>query len=89
MLWRHRLQAEALQPETALSDLNTESDKMFQNAEKKGIEHVNPADPPRRHTNKGCGHGTFANNRPPVLGSVGWETGQVRLRVVKDTIKTT
>ncbi len=37
LLWRHRVQtqAEALQPETALADLNTESDEMFQNAGKK------------------------------------------------------
>jgi transposase-like protein len=37
LLWRHRVQAQAeqLQPETALSDLNTESDEMFQNAGEK------------------------------------------------------
>ena len=37
LLWRHRLQAQAehLQPETALPDLNTESDEMFQNAGEK------------------------------------------------------
>ena len=37
LLWRHRLQvqAERLQPETALPDLNTESDEMFQNAGEK------------------------------------------------------
>jgi transposase-like protein len=37
LLWRHRIQARAehLQPETALADLNTESDEMFQNAGKK------------------------------------------------------
>jgi len=34
LLWRHRVQAhaEALQPETALEDLKTESDEMFQSA---------------------------------------------------------
>ena len=55
LLWRHRLQAQAehLQPESALADLNTESDEMFQNAGKKGIEHADPADPPRRPANKG------------------------------------
>jgi transposase-like protein len=37
LLWRHRVQAqaEALQPETALADLTTESDEMFQNAGEK------------------------------------------------------
>jgi len=33
LLWRHRLQA--LQPKTALPDLNTETDEMFQNSGKK------------------------------------------------------
>jgi transposase-like protein len=42
-------------------------------------------DPPRRRANKRKGHGTYANDRPPVLGTVGRESGQVRLRVVKDT----
>lgn len=52
---------------------------------KKGVEHFDPADPPRHHANKQRGRGTFANDRPPVLGTVGRDTGQVRLRVVKDT----
>ena len=36
-LWQHRVQAQAkpLQPETALAELNTESDEMFQNAGEK------------------------------------------------------
>jgi transposase len=46
-------------------------------------------DPPRRRANKRRGHGTYANDRPPVLGTVGRESGQVRLRVVKDTTGTT
>jgi transposase-like protein len=56
---------------------------------KKGIEHPDPADPPRRRANKRRGRGTFANDRPPVLGSVGRESSQVRLRVVKDTTQAT
>lgn len=52
---------------------------------KKGVEHFDPADPPRRRANKQRGRGTFANDRPPVLGTVGRETGQVRLRVVMNT----
>ena len=91
LLWRHRVQAQAehLQPETVLADLNTESDEMSQNAEKKGVEHLDPADPPGRRANKRRGRGTFAKDRPPVLGSVGRESSQVRLRVVKDTIQAT
>ena len=49
------------------------------------MEHFDWDDPPRRRANKQRGRGTFANDRPPVLGTVGRETGQVRLRVVKDT----
>jgi transposase-like protein len=52
---------------------------------KKGVEHFDPADPPRRRANQRKGRGTFANDRPPVLGTIGRERGQVRLRVVKDT----
>ena len=56
---------------------------------KKGIEHPDPSDPPRRRANKRRGRGTFANDRPPVLGTVGRETGQVRLRVVINTRQVT
>jgi transposase len=52
---------------------------------KKGVEHFDPLDPPRCRANKRRGRGTFANDRPPVLGTIGRQTGQVRLRVVKDT----
>jgi transposase-like protein len=49
------------------------------------VEHFNPDDPPRRRANQRRGRGTFANDRPPVLGTIGRETGQVRLRVSGDT----
>ena len=52
---------------------------------KKGDEHFDPADPPRRRANKRRGRGTYVNDRPPILGTIGRETGQVRLRVVQDT----
>ena len=52
---------------------------------KKGVEHFEALDPPRCRANKRRGRGTFANDRPPVLGTIGRESGQVRLRVVKDT----
>ena len=52
---------------------------------KKGLEHFDPFDPPRCRANKRRGRGTFANDRPPVLGTIGRVSGQVRLRVVKDT----
>jgi transposase-like protein len=52
---------------------------------KKGSEHFDPADPPRCRANKRRGRGTFANDRPPIVGTVGRSSGQVRLRVVANT----
>ena len=52
---------------------------------KKGAEHFDPLDPPRCRANKRRGRGTYANDRLPVLGVIGRESGQVRLRVVRDT----
>ena len=52
---------------------------------KKGRPHPDPDDPPRRRANKRRGHGTFANDRPPVAGVVGRGTGRVVLRVVERT----
>jgi transposase-like protein len=48
---------------------------------KKGVPHLDPADPPRRRGNKVRGHGTWDNDRPPVVGTFGRETGQARLEV--------
>ncbi len=50
---------------------------------KKGIVHPDPADPPRRRANHRRGHGTFANDRPPVAGVVGRESGEIRLEVIE------
>jgi transposase-like protein len=52
---------------------------------KKGMEQFDAADRPRCRANKQRGRGTFANDRPPVLGVIGRETGAIRLRVVQDT----
>ena len=56
---------------------------------KKSEEHFYPCDPPRCRANKRRGRGTYANDRPPVLGTVGRVSGQVRLRVVSNTQQTT
>src|SRR3954447_5917607 len=48
---------------------------------KKGVPHTDPDDPPRRRANKARGHGTWDNDRPPVCGVVGRESGRVRLTV--------
>jgi transposase-like protein len=56
---------------------------------KKGERHLDPEDPPRRRANKRRGHGSYDNDRPPIVGTVGRRSGQVRLRVVKSTSKKT
>jgi len=49
---------------------------------KNGKLHPDPADPPRKRANKRRGHGTYDNDRPPIVGTVGRASAQVRLRVV-------
>jgi transposase len=55
--------------------------RCFRTRGKKGEPHRDPLDPPRRRANKRRGHGTFENDRPPVVGTVGRQSGQCRLRV--------
>jgi transposase len=52
---------------------------------KKGDKHHDPCDPPRRRANKRRGHGTYEHARPPVVGTVGRDSGQCRLRVREPT----
>jgi len=51
----------------------------------KSEPHLDPADPPRRRANKQRGHGTYENDRPPIVGTVGRQSGKVRLRMVAHT----
>lgn len=89
--WRTRLQATGyrMRAETPLGDRRTETDEMFQNAGGKGEKHRNKADPPRRRANKKRGHGTYENDRPPVVGTIGRRRGRCRLRVCKRPTKET
>jgi transposase len=82
---RHRLQEAASRgrDRATLGDASTEADEAYQNAGEKGVPHDDPDDPPRRRANKVKGHGTWENDRPPVCGVVGRESGQVRLRVAE------
>jgi transposase len=61
------------------------------NAGEKGERHLELEDPPRRRrANERCGHGDYDNDRPPIVGTVGRESGQqVRLRVIEHTGKET
>ena len=56
---------------------------------KKGKLHPDPTDPPRKRANKQRGHGTYDNDRPPIVGTVGRESAQVRLRVIHNTDRKT
>ena len=84
---RRKLQtsAESIQPEDALPDAEVETDEMFQNAGEKGDKHVDASDPPRRRGNKRRGHGTYDNDRPPIVGTKGRESHLLRLRLVHRT----
>lgn len=88
---RHRIQSLALEnrPDEALPDQETESDEMFQNAGEKGSQHTDPGDPPRHRANKRKGRGTLENDRLPILGIVGRDTNQIRLKVCDNVQKST
>ena len=49
---------------------------------KKGIPHTDPDDPPRRRANKLRGLGTWDNDRPPIAGVIGRESGELQMEVV-------
>jgi transposase len=80
---RHRMQDAAFRNRDrgALGDAVAEADEACQNAGEEGVPHEDPEDPPRRRANKVRGHGTWDNDRPPVCGVVGRESGPVRLTV--------
>jgi transposase-like protein len=56
---------------------------------KKGIRHPDPNDPPRRRANKRRGRGTYANDRPPIVGVVCRETKIYRYWVVEHADRAT
>jgi hypothetical protein len=58
-----------------------EVDEMYQNAGEKGVKHSDSNDPRRCRGNKTRGHGTWDSDRPPVLGVIGRESGQIQLEV--------
>ena len=46
------------------------------------MPHPDPEDPPRRWGNAAPGHGTRENDRPPICGVAGRDSGEIRLTVV-------
>ena len=90
LTFRHRVQGLSLErfSPSALDDEVTEADEMYQNAGEKGRRHPDPDDPPRRRGNQFNGHGTFENDRPPIPGVIGRDSGQVFLRQTYRSTKT-
>jgi transposase-like protein len=89
---RHRLQARAMgaaDSSPLAGDAELEADEMCRNAGEKGLAHPDPDDPPRRRANERRGHGNFANDRPPVAGMAGRDSGRLRAPVVKRTDRAT
>ena len=84
---RHAFQENAYENRSLdpLPDNDVETDEMFQNAGEKGILHPDPEDPPRVRANNKVGIGTMENDRPPVFGAVGRESGEIRLEVCDGT----
>ena len=72
-----------------MADTLTEADELYQNAGEKGRKHAEPEDPPRRRANTVKGHGTWENDRPPVAGVVGRESGDIRLQVCHNSDRET
>jgi hypothetical protein len=74
---RHHLQDLAFRnrDRMPMDDQVLEADEAYQNAGKKGVPHTNPDDPPRQRGNKARGHGNWDNDRPPVCGVAGRESG--------------
>ena len=56
---------------------------------RRAFRHPDPLDPPRRRANKRRGHGTFANDRPPIAGVVGRDSGRIRLQVCRHSDRAT
>jgi len=72
-----------------LSDPVTDADELYQNAGEKGRKHADLCDPPRRRANQARGHGTWATDRPPIVGIVGRRSGYIRLRVCRHSDRAT
>jgi transposase len=45
---------------------------------KNSTPHRDPTDPPRRRAHKRQGHGTYANDRPPLISIISRKTGEQR-----------
>ena len=89
--WRHRIQKRGLVHliNGVLPDAETGMDEMFQNAGEKGVKYNPCNDPPRRRGNQHKGKRTMDNDRPPIVGTVGCSSGQIRFKVCDNTQQAT
>jgi transposase-like protein len=80
---RQRIQANlnAAAPTGVMAYTAFEADELYQHAGEKSTPHCDAADPPCRRANKRKGHGTYANDRPPIISVVSRETGAHRIWV--------
>jgi transposase len=53
------------------------------------MPHRDAIDPPRRRANKRKGHGTYANDRPPIISLISRDTGEQRFWVCDHTTRRT
>jgi hypothetical protein len=72
-----------------LSDPVTEADEPYQNAGEKGRKHADSSEPARHRANTARDYGTWANDRPPIVGLVRRRSEQVRLRLCKHADRAT
>jgi transposase-like protein len=84
--WRHELQKQTMVPteEEPLPDKKIEADEMYENAGEKGEKHADPDDPPRPRANPRRGRGTYEQDRPVIVGTVGRESGRLQLTIAPD-----
>jgi hypothetical protein len=80
---RQRIQANL--NATALTEMMAgtafEGEELYQNAGEKSTPHLDPTDPPRRRAHPRKGHGTYANDRPPIMSVISREMGEQRFWV--------
>jgi transposase-like protein len=68
-------------PTDAMPGTAFEADELDHHAGKTSTPHPDPEDPPRRRANRRRGHGTYANDRPPIVSIVSRDTGEPRFWV--------
>jgi transposase-like protein len=80
---RQRIQTNlnASAPTGVMMGITFEADALYQHAGENSTPHRDPADTPQRRANKRRGHGTYANDRPPILSVVSRNTGEHRFWV--------